>query len=272
MMEHVMLGAMVAFAFAVGGCRLARPILPIGPDPLDALQPAPRPVSTSRIVATLQEVVIADGPSATSVQGRAIRSWVYGQGERAVLILGGIHGEEPAGVTLCEALRDHLADHAEAVDGRRVVVAPALNPDGLAVGRRVNARKVDLNRNFDTANRKMKRRYGAKGLSEPESRFVADLIEQFAPAAIVAVHQPLGCVDYDGPAEALAEAMSRASGLRVKKLGASPGSLGSYAGVELKIPIVTLELPSRVSKWDKAALWKVYGQAMIEAVRLTGVE
>ncbi len=79
-------------------------------------------------------------------------------------------------------------------------------------------------------------------------------------------------VDYDGPAEALAEAMSRASGLRVKKLGASPGSLGSYAGVELKIPIVTLELPKRVSKWDKAALWKVYGPAMIEAVRLTGVE
>ncbi|MBL7134505.1 MAG: murein peptide amidase A [Phycisphaerae bacterium] len=273
MMEQVMLASVLACAFAAAGCRLARPNLPIGPDPLDVVaQPASRPASKSRIVATLCEVVVADGPGATSVKGRPIRSWVYGKGERTVLILGGIHGDEPASPTLCEALRDHLAEHPDIVDGRRVVVVPSLNPDGLAAGTRVNARKVDLNRNFDTANRKARRRYGAKPLSEPESRFIADLIEQYAPAAIIAVHQPLVCVDYDGPAEELAAAMSRACGLPVKKLGASSGSLGSYAGVDLNIPIVTLELPQRVSRWGKAALWKHYGGAMIEAVRLTGVE
>jgi murein tripeptide amidase MpaA len=217
----------------------------------------------------------ADGPSAESALGSHIGSWVYGSGAQTVLILGGIHGNEPAGPTLCEALQDHLASHPEALAGRRVVVAPALNPDGLLANTRENSREVDLNRNFDTANRQASTVFGSAPLSEPESRFVVELIEKFLPAAIVSVHQPLACVDYDGPAQELAAAMSRACGLPVEKLVDSkpyPGSLGSYAGVDRSIPIVTLELPGGdVSAWSKAALWEEYGAAMLEAVRLTGV-
>ena len=215
------------------------------------------------------------GPAAASVEGRPIRSWIYGtEATHTTLILGGIHGNEPAGPTLCDAMRDFLDRNPGVVEGRRVVVAPALNPDGLAANTRENARGVDLNRNFDTINREASDRFGSSPLSEPESRFVAQLIAQFAPAVIVSVHQPLACVDYDGPAAALAAAVARECGLPVEKLVDSkpyPGSLGSHAGVDRGIPIVTLELPSSdvmISAWDKESLWDQYGGAMLEAVRM----
>ena len=220
----------------------------------------------------LRESAATAGPTARSVKGRSIRSWIYGSGERTVLFLGGIHGAEPAGAGLCEALRGYLAGHPEALAARRVVVAPAVNPDGLAALTRTNARGVDVNRNFDTRNRKPGRRHGPRALSEPETRFVADLIKRFRPTAIVAIHQAATCVDHDGPALGLGRAMSRACGLPVRKLGAYPGSLGSYAGVDLGIPIVTLELPAAASRWDEIALWNKYGRALLVAIRLTGVE
>ncbi len=212
------------------------------------------------------------GPAAVSIEGRPIRSQVFGSGDGpAILILGGIHGNEPAGKTLCEALWDHLAQSGLGdMDGNKVIVAPKVNPDGLARNTRENARGIDLNRNFDTSNRESARAYGSAGMSEPESRFVAHLIAHFSPVAIVSVHQPLACVDYDGPAQMLAATMSRACCLPVEKLANSkpyPGSLGTYAGVDKGIPIVTLELPGDVSSWSREQLWTVYGAALLEAVR-----
>ena len=66
-------------------------------------------------------------------------------------------------------------------------MASAVSPDGLAALTRTNARGVDVNRNFDTRNRKPGRRHGPRALSEPETRFVAELIGRFRPAAIVAI-------------------------------------------------------------------------------------
>ena len=172
-------------------------------------------------------------PSATSVEGRPILARVCGTREdRAILFLGGIHGNEPAGVTLCEALWDYLARASLGETHRKVIVAAALNPDGLVRNTRENVRGVDLNRNFDTSNRdETAPEHGSAAFSEPEAQFVAHLIEHFSPVAIVSVHQPLACVDYDGPAEALAAAMSRECGLPIEKLVNSrpyPGSLGTY--------------------------------------------
>ena len=85
-----------------------------------------------------------------------------------------------------------------------------------------------------------------KPLSEPEAAFIAALIDRYDPARIITLHQfisqhqPKGCVDWDGPARELAKEMAEASGLPLQKLGARPGSLGSYAGVELQIPTITL--------------------------------
>ncbi|MGB2822891.1 MAG: DUF2817 domain-containing protein, partial [Phycisphaerae bacterium] len=231
------------------------------------LPPTSLPPGPAAIAAAPVPQVQAAPPSGTSVGGRPLHCSVHGGGAETVLVLGGIHGNEPAGVPLCRQLAAYLDRHPRALDGRRVVVAPALNPDGLAAGRRTNARGVDLNRNFATRNRVVSRRHGLRPLSEPESRYIVELIRRYGPARIVTIHQPLGCVDWDGPARDLAAAMSQASGLPMRKIGARPGSLGSYAGVELGIPVVTLELPDAAGALSPTGVWRIYGRSLLVAVQ-----
>ncbi|MGH8446898.1 MAG: murein peptide amidase A, partial [Solimonas sp.] len=76
-------------------------------------------------------------------------------------------------------------------------------------------------------------------LSEPETRWLLQQIQQFKPDAIVSVHAPYGVLDYDGPDEP----PSRFGYLRLHQLGTYPGSLGNFAGVNLNLPVITLELP-----------------------------
>lgn len=208
-------------------------------------------------------------PLGFSVKGRLLRCRAFGSGPSVALFIGGIHGNEPASATLCRQFAEHLASHPKGSRGLRVVVAPAVNPDGLESGERANAHGVDLNRNFTTGNWGRDRRSGPKPLSEPEARFIAQLIRRYDPAIVVQVHQPLTCVDWDGPARDLAAAMAKAGRLPLKKLGARPGSLGSYAGVERQIPTVTLELPRSASGLTPEALWRRYGDALLAAVSYT---
>jgi protein MpaA len=206
-------------------------------------------------------------PLGSSVEGRLIRCSVLGSGPETVLILAGIHGDEPAGTVLTRMLRYHLVRHPALFEGKTVVIVPALNPDGLTRNQRRNAHEVDLNRNFDSRNRKPVKGYGKEPLSEPEARFITELIRRYQPGRIVSLHQPLACVDWDGPGRELAKVLAEACGLPMKKLGAKPGSLGSYAGVDLRIPIVTLELPGDATRMDPNEVWEKYGEAMLAVIR-----
>lgn len=216
-----------------------------------------------------------DGPTSIvagrSVGDRPIEILVLGEpasgdSRNVTLIIASIHGNEAVGTPLARRLAAHLASNPDFLRGRQVIVMPEANPDGVAAHRRTNANHVDLNRNFDTANRRADRRSGVAGLSEPESRAIDSVIDTYRPTRIVSIHQPLSCIDFDGPGERLAHRMSLACGLPVKKLGALPGSLGSHAGVTLGIPIITLELPGGAGSLDEAELWKRYGPALLEAV------
>lgn len=198
----------------------------------------------------------------SSVGNRPIRLHRLGSGPQSVLILGGIHGNEPASARLVELAVRELADRPELLAGRTIWIIPAANPDGLAVGTRLNKRRVDLNRNFPAENRRELARYGAGPLSEPESRALYDLIARTEPRRILSVHQPAACVDYDGPAAALARRVSEACGLPVERLGGKPGSLGSYAGNTLGISIITLELPGAATRLSDTALWSRFGPAI----------
>ena len=80
------------------------------------------------------------------------------------------------------------------------------------------------------------------------------------------MHEPLACVDYDGPALELAKQMAQAANLPVRKLGAMPGSLGSFVGETLGIPIITFELPPGTEKLDERVLWELYKQALFIAI------
>lgn len=198
-----------------------------------------------------------------SVGGRDISYAAYGEGRQVVLVLASIHGNEPAGTPLTEALIEHLETGPDWLLGRRVLVLPRANPDGLLGRRRLNARGVDLNRNFPSDNWDSKGRHGLEPLCEPESRAIADLILKEKVTRIISIHQPVNLLDYDGPAEALAEAMGAAGPLRVQRLGARPGSLGSWAGLDLGIPIVTVELPGRAGNLPPRELWETYGPMLI---------
>ena len=201
-----------------------------------------------------------------SVHGKPIMARVFGQGRDVVLVLGGIHGDEPAGTVLVRRLAKHLERNLDVANGRTIILVPAANPDGLATGSRYNARGVDLNRNFQAANRKNNRTSGPRALSEPETRAIKEILREHAPERIVSIHQPLACIDYDGPAWPVAARMAQYCDLPIRKLGAKPGSLGSYAGVTLGIPTITFELRAADSQLDEQALWRKYGKALLAAV------
>lgn len=187
-----------------------------------------------------------------SSEGRPIHGIVLGDGGDTVLLLGVIHGNEPAGAPLLERFTADLRRRPEALEKKRVVIVPIANPDGLARGVRGNARGVDLNRNFPAANWKHGARHGEHPASEAETRVMLKLLRQFQPSRILAVHSPLHCVNYDGPAEPLAMEMAEVSGypLRASVGYPTPGSLGSYAGIDLGIPTITLELPKGALRND----------------------
>lgn len=249
---------------------LAAKAKPAAPNPEPPSIPAPSepgPVALARRMPLRVQRVIG-----RSRRGRSLRLTVLGDGPVAVLFLASIHGSEPAGTPLLERFEEYLLARPELLAERRALILARVNPDGLARGGRrgrFNARGIDLNRNFPAANFQG-RRGGATALSEPESQALFDLIEEEKPARFISIHQPLSCVDYDGPGRALAKAMSEACGLRLHKLGGRPGSLGSYVGEDLKRPIVTLELPRGAEAMEGDALWDRYGAALL--VALAGLE
>jgi len=88
-----------------------------------------------------------------SVEGRAIDAYAFpGPATHTVLVLGGFHGDEPKGVFVARRWIDLLRADRAASDSARWVLVPLVNPDGYAVRKRCNARRVDINRNFPTKN------------------------------------------------------------------------------------------------------------------------
>lgn len=191
-----------------------------------------------------------------SVNGVPLTMHVFGSGNDAVLIVGGIHGNEPTGAAVASRLEAFLRSHPEHLDGRTVGILAQANPDGLTWGTRANARGVDLNRNFPARDwhgpAAGEMHHGSRPASEPETLAVITAIETVAPARIVDIHSITHgrhCNNYDGSAGHLAELMSRFNGYpAASDVGyPTPGALGCWAGVDLDIPTVTLELPRHLS-------------------------
>jgi protein MpaA len=214
-----------------------------------------------------------------SVEGRDIWCIVFGSGEDVTFVLASLHGDECAGTPLVRRLAGYLEDNPEFLVGRTVVLLDEANPDGVLAETRHNSRGVDLNRNYYSENRVNAAQYGLVAMSEAESRIIAGVIWQYGPDRIVSIHQvkdmgrgglarryPDGLIDYDGPGKDLAETMSKECVLGVAKLGASPGSLGSYGGVLLRIPTITFELAREAHEIGSEELWKRYGGGLIAAV------
>lgn len=166
------------------------------------------------------------------------------------LIIGVVHGDEPQGKYLIER---YLTEHSA-----KSLFIPCLNPDGLDKNNRCNANGVDINRNFPTKNwgedtsqagDNPANYYGGTApASEIETKFLIDVIEKYSPKLIITLHAPYKIVNYDGPAEDYAKQISEIINYPVEaSIGyPTPGSFGTWAGVERNIPTITLELDEEI--------------------------
>jgi murein peptide amidase A len=203
-----------------------------------------------------------------SVEGRPLRVSCHGNGPRRVLWVGGIHGDEREGRVATAELPAALAAGPGALAEVTLIILEDANPDGSANGTRGNARGVDLNRNYPAANFLAGKNYGAAPLDQPEARVLHDLILAERPDLVIVAHAWRGdyFINFDGPAGQLADLFARRSGFPVKasdKFAPTPGSLGSWVGRKLGVPILTLEY---LRGSDPGADWATTREAILAVI------
>lgn len=188
--------------------------------------------------------------SAVTKNGNEIKLIGENKGNN-VLIIGVFHGDEPQGKYLID---EYLKNN----ELKNLLFIPCLNSDGMAANTRVNANGVDLNRNFPTKNfgqdgsaagDNPKDYYGGlKSASEVETCFLIDIIDEYKPISVLTLHAPYKIVNYDGPAQNLANEISKIINYPVvASIGyPTPGSFGTYCGVERNIATITLELDEKI--------------------------
>jgi murein endopeptidase len=153
-----------------------------------------------------------------SVRGKAITAVRAGDttSPTRALVVGCIHGNECAGTAVTRIL-------ARSSPGVDLWVVSQLNPDGFALGRRQNARGVDLNRNFPSEWRAGGRPWdgeypGPRPLSEPETRAIVGLIRRIKPAVTIWFHQPQTLVRAWGQSVPAARRYARLAGTRFRAI------------------------------------------------------
>lgn len=170
-----------------------------------------------------------------------------------ILFIGGVHGDEPEGVELAKKTLDWLRSESyqkhPGSNKTPWILIPCLNLDGYLRNERVNAQGIDLNRNFPSKNwqpRETKDRYysGSKPKESPEVSLLVDLIQSSKPQVIIHCHSWEPCIVCTGPKDhPYATALALASGYPLKNdIGyPTPGSLGDYGWMDLRIPVICIE-------------------------------
>jgi protein MpaA len=212
----------VAAARAVGRLieALAALALTLSPVPAGAERPAierlQEAVTPVRAVRRRAEVEVGRSAEGRPIRAVAMNGWgssrAVGRGP-LVLAFGCIHGDECAGIEAVERAWGCPPP------GGGLVTVPNLNPDGLALGTRLNGRGVDLNRNFAQDWRAIgapgdPEHSGPRPFSEPETRLARELIRALRPDVTIWFHQqaePL--VRAWGPSVPAARAYARLAGL-----------------------------------------------------------
>jgi N-acetylmuramoyl-L-alanine amidase len=176
--------------------------------------------------ARVAEVIVVG----TSVDGQPIQArWVGSpRAPRTVLVVGEIHGSEPAGRAIVRRLRASRPPR-----GVALLLVDSANPDGGRAGTRWNRRGVDLNRNFpfgwQPSGMPFETYYpGPAPLSEPESRAMASLIRRVRPRVTVWYHQHMRLVDRSGGDPYLERLYAKRSRLPYKRIAPLPGTATSW--------------------------------------------
>ena len=205
-----------------------------------------------------------------SSQGSEILLREFSSGPKTVLIIGGIHGDEPASVITVIKLAEFLEENSHLLKNRAVLI-PCLNPDGLRSGTRTNGDGIDINRNFPSATWrsdfiKSYNNPGSEPTSEPETLTAVEAINSYLPALVIQMHQPFGAIypDINTPSS-IVEKMSEITGFPVQHdIGyPTPGSIGSFtAQHKNKIMCITYEL----GRIDREPDYDAVTGSLVEAI------
>ena len=178
--------------------------------------------------------------------GLPVVSYLFGRQGPVILILGGVHGDEPEGNYIALGLlKNWLIGFPYKL---QICLVPFFNIDGCLFAQRKNARQVDLNRNLPTKNwtsQFEKKRYhpGPRASSEPETKALVNWINKNEVRLIISLHSWNPMINTNGNCSPEAEIMSKITGYKLTDdIGyPTPGSLGDYCGSERNIPVITYE-------------------------------
>lgn len=166
-----------------------------------------------------------------SAQGLPLLAWWPTHHAPTRIVWAAIHGEETSTLqVLHQLLRQADARYCCSV------VVPVLNPDGVLLASRQNARGVDLNRNFPTddwvsqssstfwpttvtRNAHARTQQSSSGIgpaSEPETQALIKLIELIEPQEAIDIHTPLDLIiASETRAQRLAQYVAAPAGMRI---------------------------------------------------------
>lgn len=231
------------------GCRITHKPVRADSREVPFYEPLEGEAGQVKVVDTMEGLKASILEAGLSEEGRPVRAYILGEGDKNVLLVGGIHGDEPGGETLLYRFVGFISKQPDIIEGYKAIVLPSMNPDGLEYATRFNSRGVDLDMNFPSqdwgANIHTRDRsiIGSSAGSEPEVAAVMKILEGLPPLRALSVQSAAGCITYEGPgAEDLAKRLSERCSLPLEKFHTRPGSLGALLGKDREIPFLTLEL------------------------------
>jgi murein peptide amidase A len=205
-----------------------------------------------------------------SANGLPIPMYHFGSRGPSVLIIGGVHGNEPEGIACANGLLDIFSKSFPY--HLRLDLIPTFNMDGALTGQRKNGNGVDLNRNLPTNDWTAKfdqEKYfpGGKANSEPESQALVNYLKIHKIAFVISLHSWHPLLNINGACKDEAEAIKQVTGYEIKEsIGyPTPGCLGTYAGLERDIPTITYEIERGL---NTKAILKTHCRAVVESLKV----
>lgn len=205
--------------------------------------------------------------------GLGITAHRFQNGAIRALILGGVHGDEVEGLVAAQGLlKSFLQSFPYKLD---LTLVPAFNLEGALLKTRTNSRGVDLNRNLPTLDWSVEiktPRYhpGPFANSEPENQALSRFIENEQPHFILSLHSWFPVLNINGDKDAHPEAqiLARLTGYKIDSdIGyPTPGCLGTFAGIERKLPTLTYEIERGL---EPSQILKIHVPAILECLKQT---